>query len=55
MVEINGKLFDIYTHMSDKIITVQGYVDNMEEIGKVEKYFKLMGVPCQNVIIEQYQ
>ena len=40
-VEINGKLFDIEVNHTRKSITVRGYVEDWDEMDRVEKYFEL--------------
>ena len=39
-VEVGGKLFDVCINQAEKTITVKGYVNDWEEMDKVEGYFK---------------
>ena len=51
-VEINGRLFDVEIDQASKKITVRGYVEDWDEMDRVEKYFELRSpsnyqVTCQ--------
>ena len=39
-VEVGGKLFDVCINQTEKTITVKGYVNDWEEMDRVEGYFK---------------
>ena len=42
-VEIDGKIFDVLINLNEKSITIKGYVNDWDEMDKVEKYFKHRG------------
>lgn len=39
-VEVSGKVFEVCINHSSKTITVKGYVDDWDEMERVENYFK---------------
>jgi len=51
-VEVSGKLFDVCINQTSKTITVKGYVDDWDEMDKVENYFKNTGPSDYQVICE---
>ena len=51
-VEINGKLYNVIVNHTDSTMTIRGYVDDWDEMDKVEKYFRLR-VPNNYQVISE--
>ena len=51
-VEVGGKLFDVCINQTEKTITVKGYVNDWEEMDRVEGYFKHTGPSDYQVICQ---
>ena len=42
-VEVNGKLFDVFINQAEKTISVKGFVEDWNELDRIEDYFKHRG------------
>ena len=42
-VQINGKQYSVYIDHTSKSMVVMGYVEDWDEMDRVEKYFRLRG------------
>ena len=51
-VEVGGRLFDVCINQTEKTITVKGYVNDWEEMDRVEGYFKHTGPSDYQVICQ---
>ena len=51
-VEVFGKLFDVCINHSSKTVTVKGYVDDWDEMDRVENYFKTKSPSNYKLICE---
>ena len=51
-VEVSGKLFDVCINHSSRTITVKGYVEDWDEMDKVENYFKTKSPSNYQLICE---
>ena len=51
-VEVSGKLFDVCINQTSKTITVKGYVEDWDEMDRVENYFRNTGPSDYQVICQ---